>query len=104
MKTCPNCNNELIAIDSTAIYSFQKRASRIYWLVSLIFIALLLSILIPKIVPDAISQLVLVIYYVIALIAIMKMYKSNKNKVVYECIKCKNKYSDNPLKLFHYGK
>jgi len=104
MKTCPNCNNELIAIDSTGIFSFQKRASRIYWVISSIFLGLLWSILIPKVVPESITQIVLAVYYFVVIVFIIKMYKSNMNKIIYECVSCKNKYNNNPLKPFNYGK
>jgi len=104
MKTCPNCNNELIAIDSTGIFSFQKRASRIYWIFSAIFLGLLWSILIPKIMPENLTYFALALYYIIAIMLIFKMYKSNMKKIIYECVNCKNKYSNTPLKLFNYGK
>jgi len=102
MKTCPNCNNELKAIDSKGIFFFQKRASRIYWVFSAIFLGLVWSILIPKITPESISNYALVVYYIIITILIIKLYKSNMSKVIYECVGCKNKYSNNPLKLFNY--
>lgn len=102
MKTCPNCNKELISIDSKGIFSFQKRASRIFWVVSTTFLGLLWSILIPKITPEAISSYALVLYYIIITILIIKLYKSNKSKVIYECVSCKKKYSDTPLKPFTY--
>ena len=103
MKTCPNCNKQLVAIDSTGIFSFQKRALRIYWVISATFLGLLWSILILKIAPENITQIALAVYYITAIVFIIKMYKSNMKKIIYECINCKNKYSNNPLKLFNYA-
>ena len=104
MKTCPDCNKELIAIDSKGLFSFQKRASRIFWLFSVTFLILLWSILIPKLMPEVLISVSLVAYYIAALIFMLKMYKSNVKKVIYECINCKNKFSDTPLKPYDYGK
>jgi hypothetical protein len=104
MKKCPNCNNQLIAIDSTGIFSFQKRASRIYWVISTIFLGLLWSILIPKIMSEKLTHIAFAVYYISAILFILNMYKSNMKKIIYECVNCKNKYSNNPLKLFKYGK
>ena len=104
MKTCPDCNKEIIAIDSNGIFSFQKRASRIFWLFSVTFLILLWSILITKLMPESLVSVSLVVYYIAALIFMVKMYKSNLNKVIYECANCKNKFSGNPLKPFNYGK
>ena len=104
MKTCPNCNKQLVAIDSAGIFSFKKRASRIYWVISAIFLGLLWSILILKIAPENTTQIALAVYYIVVTVFIVKMYKSNMNKIIYECVSCKNKYSNNPLKSFNYGK
>ena len=104
MKACPNCNKEPIAIDSNGMFSFQKRASRIFWLFSVTFLILLWSILIPKLMPEALISVSLVVYYIAAIIFMLKMYKSNLQKVIYECVNCKNKFSGNPIKLFNYGK
>ena len=104
MKKCPNCNNQLIAIDSTVIFSFHTKALRINWVITAVFIGLLWSILIPKILPENIAHIALVVYYIFAIIFIIKMYKSNMKKIIYECVSCKNRYSNNPLKPFKYGK
>lgn len=104
MKTCPNCNKQLIAIDSSGIFSFQKRASRIYWVISAIFIGLLWSILILKIMPENITHIALAVYYIFAILFIFNMYKSNMKKIIYKCVNCNNTYSSNPLELFDYGK
>jgi len=104
MKICPDCNKELIAIDSKGMFSFQKRASRMLWLFLVIFLVLLWSILIPKLMPEDLVSVSLVVYYITALIFILKTYKLNKSKIIYECLNCKNKFSDNPLKPFDYGK
>ena len=104
MKACPDCKNELIAIDSKGLFSFQKRASRILWVISMVFLGVLWSILVPKIVPENISSYALAAYYILITILIIKLYKSNKSKIIYECTNCKNKFSDTPLKPFTYGK
>ena len=103
MKKCSDCNNELVGVDTVGMFSFEKRFSRMFWLISVIFLALLWSILIPKIMPEEIKHIALVIYYSFSAILIYKLYKSNKNKIIYECVSCKNKYKGNTHTKFNYG-
>jgi len=103
MKKCPDCNSDLVAVDTLGIFSFEKRFSRVFWLISVIFIALLWSILLPKIMPEEAKSISLVVYYFLAGILIYKSYKTNKNKVIYECASCKNKFKGSALTKFNYG-
>jgi hypothetical protein len=103
MKKCPDCNNNLMGVDTRGMFAFEKRAARIFWLISFVFLVLLWSILIQKIVPETFRPIALVIYYSLGAILIYKTYNSNKNKIIYECISCKKKFKGNALTQFNYG-
>jgi hypothetical protein len=103
MKKCPDCSNELVGVDTIGLFSFEKSISKIFWLISVIFLALLWSILIPKLIPEEVKHIALGVYYSLVAILIYKLYKSNNNKVIYECISCKQKFKGNALTKFNYG-
>jgi len=51
-------------------------------------------------VAEEAKSIALVVYYFLAGILI---YKSYKNKIIYECSGCKNKFKGRALEKFNYG-
>lgn len=81
---------------------FDKKASKVTWLIVSIFLILIWSILVVKLVPESIRGFGLLIYYALGLLLVHKLYKRNLEKVIYECADCKTRYKGSSPEEFSY--
>jgi DNA-directed RNA polymerase subunit RPC12/RpoP len=102
MNKCSKCNSPLFSVDTLSVFSFEKRATRMFWLIFSVFLIVLWSGLVLKLAPESAKSIALLIYYTLGILAVYKLYRNNLNKVIYECSKCKTRFKGNSPEPFIY--
>ncbi len=102
MKICPKCNGRLIGIDTLGFFAFDKKAIRYYFVGLFAFFIWFWSNLLYVLAPKEIVTFILVVYYIIGLLLLVKFYAYYASKVIYECRVCKNRFMANSTETFSY--
>jgi len=103
MESCPNCNNELKAVDTRGIFPFESRVSRVRWLMVFSLLIIVWSALILVLVPEGYQVIALLIYFILSFSILIKFYKMKLDSIIYECIGCKNRFKGRKLTKFSYS-
>jgi len=102
MKRCPNCNENIVAIDTIGLFRFENKGSRVRWVLGFSFLILVWSALIPIFFSQPYRLVLLVIYYIFACGFLYRIYLNKLDSIVYGCENCSKKFIGRKLSIFTY--